>query len=105
MAGRRGAGSGPLMQIAEAEICASTFPQGGQERLLWRAALSIFACVNAAATGVFFTVFAGLVYSPPSPRNALHSLLIGVLAFAVLILGQFIHWSRLALFAIKERGS
>lgn len=93
------------MQIAGVTFNGAVFSQGEQARLIERAALIVFACVSAAATGVFFTVSAGIILSSPSPLNALYSLEVGTLAFAVLVLGQLVHWSRLALCAIRGWGS
>jgi putative Ca2+/H+ antiporter (TMEM165/GDT1 family) len=68
-----------------------------------RPALILFACVNAASIGTFFAVFVGAVLAPPHPRNAVFLLVTGGLAFAVLVMGQFVHWSQLALRRVKER--
>lgn len=68
-----------------------------------RLGLNLFACVNAASVGTFFVVFVGLIAFPPEPRNALFLLAVGSFALAVLIMGQFIYWSRLALRSIRER--
>ena len=62
-----------------------------------RLAVVLFACVNAASVGVFFVVFVGVVLSPPAPRNAQFLLIVGSFAFAVLVMGQFVHWSQAAL--------
>ena len=70
-----------------------------------RAALVLFACIDVAAIGTFFAVFIVVVMSPPTPRSTAFVLVAGGFAFAVLVLGQFFHWSRLALRALKERGS
>ncbi len=63
----------------------------------------MFACVNAASVGTFFVVFVGLIAFPPEPRSALFLLAVGSFALAVLIMGQFIYWSRLALRSFRER--
>lgn len=74
------------------------------KRPLWhRAGLVLFACIDVAAIGTFFAVFVGVVISPPTPRGGTFVLVAGGLAFAVLVMGQFFHWSRLALSALKER--
>ena len=70
----------------------------------WRRwGLIVFACVNAASVGIFFVVFIGLVAFPPEPRNALFLLAVGSFALAVLVMGQFVYWSRLALRSFRER--
>ena len=68
-----------------------------------RAAVILFACIDVAAIGTFFAVFVGVVISPPTPRGGTFVLVAGGLAFAVLVMGQFFHWSHLALSALKER--
>lgn len=83
----------------------STVPYVDTSSRWRRFALFLFACVNVASVGVFFVVFVGVVSSPPSPRNSTYMLVAGSLAFSVLVIGQFIHWSRLALCAIKDRRS
>lgn len=87
--------------LASADSGASSAP--AQMRWWHRLALICFACVNAAAIGIFFAVFVGVVISPPTPRNLLYFLVSGGFAFAVLALGQFFYWSRLALRRMKER--
>lgn len=84
---------------------ASTARHFGMSSHWRRVAVLVFACVNVASVGVFFVVFIGVVVSPPSPRNLTYLLVAGSLAFAVLVMGQFVHWSRLALRVIKERRS
>ena len=69
------------------------------------AALVLFACIDVAAIGIFFVVFIGVVISPPAPRSTAFVLVTGGFAFAVLVLGQFFHWSRLALRVGQERRS
>lgn len=72
----------------------------------WRRfAVVAFACFNAASLGIFFVVFVGVVVSPPAPRDAAFLLVAGSFAFAVLVMGQFVHWSRLALRAFKDARS
>jgi hypothetical protein len=78
-------------------------PAPAQMRWWHRLALICFACVNVAAIGIFFAVFVGVVMSPPNPRNLLFFLVAGGVAFAVLALGQFFYWSRLALGRLKGR--
>ena len=68
-----------------------------------RPALIAFACINAASVGTFFVVFIGLIAFPPEPRSALFLLEVGSFALAVLVMGQFVYWSRLALRALRER--
>ena len=76
------------------------------QRSNWRLfGVILFACVNLAALGVFFAVFVGLLVAPADPRQSLFALVAGSLAFAVLALGQFVHWSRLALETVKGRRS
>ena len=70
---------------------------------LQRLAVLAFAFVNAASIGVFFVVFIGVVVFPPLPRDATFVLVVGSFAFAVLVMGQFVHWSRLALRALRNR--
>jgi hypothetical protein len=70
---------------------------------LQRLAVLAFAFVNAASVGVFFVVFIGVVVFPPLPRDATFVLVVGSFAFAVLVMGQFVHWSRLALRALRKR--
>ncbi|MFM2099267.1 MAG: hypothetical protein RLZZ366_806 [Pseudomonadota bacterium] len=74
-----------------------------QRRWWHNMALVVFACINVASIGIFFAVFVGVVMSPPNPRNLLFLLVTGGFAFAVLVMGQFFYWSRLALRKIKER--
>ena len=76
------------------------------QRFNWRLlGVILFACLNLAALGVFFAVFVGLLVAPPDPRHSLFALVAGSLAFAVLALGQFVHWSRIALKTVKGRRS
>ena len=70
---------------------------------LQRLGVLAFALVNAASVGVFFVVFIGVVVVPPLPRDATFVLVVGSFAFAVLVMGQFVHWSRLALCALRKR--
>jgi hypothetical protein len=70
---------------------------------LQRLGVLAFALVNAASVGVFFVVFIGVVVFAPLPRDATFVLVVGSLAFAVLVMGQFVHWSRLALRALRGR--
>ena len=76
------------------------------QRFNWRLlGVILFACLNLAALGVFFAVFVGLLIAPADPRHSLFALVAGSLAFAVLALGQFVHWSRVALLTVKGRSS
>jgi nucleoside recognition membrane protein YjiH len=75
-----------------------------QARPWWqRAFLVVFACINLAAIGTFFAVFVGVVMAPPNPRSGIFLLVVGGFAFAVLVMGQFVYWSWLALRRFKER--
>ena len=74
--------------------------------IYWRLlGVILFACLNLAALGVFFAGLVGLLVAPADPRQSLFALVAGSLAFAVLALGQFVHWSRLALKTVKGRHS
>lgn len=70
-----------------------------------RLGVAIFACINVASLGVFFAVFVGIVMSPPEPRTLVFALVVGGVAFGVLVMGQFVYWSRLALRALRSRSS
>ena len=61
----------------------------------------LFACLNLAALAVFFAGLVGLLLAAPDPRQSLFALVAGSLAFAILALGQFVHWSRVALKTLK----
>ena len=63
----------------------------------------VFACINVASLGVFFAVFVGVVLVPPNPRNLVFLLAVGSFALAVLVMGQFVSWSRVALRAYRGR--
>ena len=80
-------------------------PTSTSSKTLHHVALIVFACLNIASIGIFFAVFAGLVFAPPDPRARLLLLVAGSFAFAILAFGQFFHWSRLALRALRERRS
>ena len=76
------------------------------QRFNWRLlGVILFACLNLAALGVFFAGLVGLLVAPPDPRQSLFALIAGSLAFAMLSLGQFVHWSRLALKTLRGRGA
>jgi len=98
---------GRIMRSAPLSACAVSLQgklEESQERARWHLpALVVFSCFNLAAVGIFFAVFVGVVLSPPEPRNAIHLLVAGSFAFAVLVLGQFVYWSRLALTEFKGR--
>jgi len=95
------------MRSAPISVCAVSLErklEDSQDRARWHLpALIVFSCFNLAALGIFFAVFVGVVLSPPEPRNAIHFLVAGSFAFAVLVLGQFVYWSRLVLTEFKGR--
>ena len=91
------------MTIVTAQSRTSSSMQ--QRPNLRRLGLIVFACLNIASIGVFFAVFAGLVFAPADPRARLALLVAGSFAFAILAFGQFFHWSRVALRALKAKQS
>jgi hypothetical protein len=93
--------------VNRAPASEAAFP-GGRSRSpspteLERAALIVFACLNTASIGVFFIVFVGLLFWYPEPRATVFLLTAGSMAFATLVMAQFVWWSRLALCALSER--
>ena len=94
--------------MSSADIAADTRPSASSASATtrWqRFAVVLFACINVASLGVFFAVFVGIVMSPPNPRTTVFALVVGGFAFAVLVMGQFVYWSRLALRALRARSS
>lgn len=91
-----------------ADMAADTVPAatGADAKTAYqRLAVVVFACINFASLGVFFAIFVGIVMSPPNPRTTVFMLVVGGFAFAVLVMGQFVYWSRLALRALRARSS
>jgi hypothetical protein len=84
---------GNVMHISLATRKPSLVPASSHRPWWHSASLILFACLNVESTGVFFVVFVGVVISPPSPRSPLF----------LLVTGQFVYWSRIALRRVKER--
>ena len=94
--------------MSSADIAADTRPSvsAAAAATRWqRFAVALFACINVASLGVFFAVFVGIVMFPPDPRTTVFGLVVGGFAFAVLVMGQFVYWSRLALRTFRARSS